>query len=128
MRLLPNWALTVNRPMRYDAESATPLQQTARVYAAMNELIEEYNKFSEEASKRISEFENKEGGARKEFEERITKIMREFTCSIKQYVENNLEQTSKDILNDALQAGTITIEEVYDEEKESLSFVIGGSV
>lgn len=56
MRLLPEWFLTNKYPTLYDKDSLTVIEQTARVYGAMNELIEEYNAHSESINKIIEEF------------------------------------------------------------------------
>lgn len=43
MRKLPNWHLTNYKPAFYDFESLTVVEQTAKLYGAMQELINEYN-------------------------------------------------------------------------------------
>lgn len=45
MKKLPLWVVTDKFPAFYDSESATVIEQTAKIYGAMNELIEEYNAF-----------------------------------------------------------------------------------
>lgn len=56
MRLLPKWALLETPSVIYDFESVTAIQQTARVYGAMNQMITEYNNFAEAINKEIAEF------------------------------------------------------------------------
>lgn len=56
IKLLPHWVLTSTRPAFYDTESGSTLEQTARVYGKMQELIEDYNKFVDEINKSITEF------------------------------------------------------------------------
>ena len=58
MKKLPNWFLTNPRPANYDSESLTVIEQTARLYAAMNELIEEYNETISALTKRLEEYES----------------------------------------------------------------------
>lgn len=58
MKRLPHWVLTDTFPAFYDSESLTATQQTARVYAAMQELIDSYNKFVDEINGHIDEHEN----------------------------------------------------------------------
>lgn len=56
IKLLPRWRLTDLRPAFYDCESGSAIEQTARVYAKMNELIEAYNAFADEYNKLFEEF------------------------------------------------------------------------
>lgn len=57
MRKLPHWTLTQKRPAIYDTESATAVEQTAKIYGAMNELIDEYNAFVDNLNAEIEAFE-----------------------------------------------------------------------
>lgn len=59
MKLLPIWTLTKGLPAFNDAESATVIEQTYKIYKAMNELITEYNAFAESVNKKILDHENK---------------------------------------------------------------------
>lgn len=53
---LPKWRLTHPFPAFYDSESGSAIEQTAKVYGAMQELIEDYNAFTESIEKQINEF------------------------------------------------------------------------
>lgn len=128
MNLLPKWAIVNPFPAIHDFESLTVIDQTARIYGAMNALIEEYNKFADTVNGQLSTFTETEQKAREEFETQITKIMREFICSMEQHLKVNLEDTTRELLNEAISAGTMKIAEVYDEATESLNFVLGGEV
>lgn len=55
---LPKWRLTSKYPAFLDSESGTAIEQTAKVYGAMQELIDEYNAFVQEMETRINEFES----------------------------------------------------------------------
>lgn len=46
MRQLPYWYLTNPRPATYDSESGTVVEMTAKLYKAMQEMVEEHNNFS----------------------------------------------------------------------------------
>lgn len=65
MRKLPHWVLTDKFPAFYDTESLTAVEQTARLYGAMQELIDEYNKFVDSLN---SELENYEKGITEKIE------------------------------------------------------------
>ena len=58
VRPLPHWVLTNLQSAFYDSESGTVLQQMARVYSKIEELISTYNEFSSEINRYIKEFED----------------------------------------------------------------------
>lgn len=123
MNKLPKWVLANPFPALHDFESLTVIDQTARIYGAMNQLIEEWNKMIEQ----LSGFEKSETESREEFELKITKVIREFMCRMEQKTQD-LEKYAETLINDAIDAGRITIREVYDPESESLNTIIGGEV
>ena len=57
MYKLRHWVLTDKFPAFYDAESATAIEQTAKVYGAFNELVDEYNNFVDVYNQHVEEFE-----------------------------------------------------------------------
>ena len=121
MKRLPPWNIPPTSPAIFDIHSATVLEQTARMYDAMNQLIDEWGNMM----KSIADFEKSEQEYREEFETQITKVIREFMCSWNQKTED-LERFAETIINAAIQEGRIKITEVYDPETESLNIVIGG--
>lgn len=121
MNQLPKWVLANPFPALHDFESLTVIDQTARIHGAMNQLIEEYNKMVEQ----LAAFEKSEQESREDFELKLTKVIREFMCSWEQKTAD-LELFAETIINEAIQAGKITITEVYDPETESLNMVVGG--
>lgn len=129
MRLLPKWILANPFPALHDFESLTVIDQTARVYGAMNDLITEYNNFAEAANKQIEAFTDEEQEAREKFEASITKVMNQFMCCMDQYMKVNLESTAEKLINEAIQNGHISISALkYDPETESLMLVSDGGV
>lgn len=82
MKLLPKWALTNLSPAFYDCESGSAIQQTAKVYGAMNELIEEYNNFVDEINKNITDFENGVISSNDEFKTCITNLIENYIKTI----------------------------------------------
>ena len=113
MQLLPKWVLPPTMPSIYDTESFTALEMVAKVYGATNELIGEYNAFADKVNKEITEFTESEQKSREAFEENITKVMREFVCSMERQFKTNLESTVEKLLNEAIRAGDLKITEVY---------------
>lgn len=56
IKKLPNWCIVNKFPAFYDTESATAIEQTARIYGKMNELVESYNSFAENITNTINGF------------------------------------------------------------------------
>lgn len=56
--VLPPWVETGLQPAFYDLESGTVLQQTARMYAKVQELTTAYNTFTENVTDEINTFEH----------------------------------------------------------------------
>lgn len=59
MNKLPIWRLTGTLPASRDSESATVLEQTFKLYGAMQELIDDYNKFATKVNEDIEAHESK---------------------------------------------------------------------
>ena len=135
MLKLPHWVLPDKFPAVYDSESATVIEQTAKVYGAMNALIEEYNKFVDNVNAEINYFETTTNANIDDFKSCMTEIMSNFTECMQTkiddaifYMKENIEGTTTVIVNDALSNGTIKVVERYDPNSESLEMVAEGSV
>lgn len=126
MKKLPFWRLTEGLPAYKDAESSTALEQTYKVYKAMNELVDEYNKFSANLEKHMNDYINSTTkdleafkiGLRQEFQDFIdvvdvkidameTTILAECTEEMNRYVQNEIKQMIHDL-------GQQEIDEIYD--------------
>lgn len=123
MNLLPKWVLPPTLPSIYDCESFTALEMVSKLYGAVNELITEYNKTVEQ----LNGFQEAEKAAREEFELKVTKVIKQFMCDMESNFVN-LEATAETVINEAIQAGRITVTEVYNPETESLNIVVGGEL
>ena len=75
MYTLPRWVLTNSKPGFYDTESATAIEQTAKLYKAMQDLIDEYNSFAEKSNKIITDFIE---GTQKDYEAFQVALRQEF--------------------------------------------------
>lgn len=123
---LPIWNVPPTSPALFDLHSATVLEQTARVYDAMRNLISEYNAFAEEANRTISAFSESEKKEREEFETDVTKVMKEFQCSMERYLKVNLEDTAATLINTAIEEGKLLVQK-YNPDTEELNIgLIGG--
>lgn len=139
MRLLPEWVLTDRHPAFYDTESGSAIVQTAKVYAAMNELIKEYNSFAKTVNEIISEFKAESEKEQECFKICITELIENYIKSIdlmidKQnlkidntigFIKENLDESIKALAEEMLANGEITITQVYNPETESLDLVVG---
>ena len=140
---LPHWVLTDTLPAFYDCESATAIQQTAKLYGKIQELITIYNDFVRDINRYITEFED---GIIKDFncfQNCVIKTMNDYIESIDtkielqdnniqeaiDYMKNNLVSTITTLFNQAIQSGdiTATLYEDYDSDDESLVFSIVAS-
>lgn len=142
MQLLPKWVLTNKFPSVYDSESKTVLEQTARIYGAMNDLITEYNAFADRTNQIITEFtasatqnqEQFEIALRQEFQDFIDvieiKVQQQQTQidNAVAYMQDNIISTTSKIINDGIAKGSIVINTVYDPNNENLNIVANGSV
>ena len=143
LRHLPHWVLTDTLPAFYDCESATAIQQTAKLYGKIQELITIYNDFVRDVNRYITEFEE---GIIKDFncfQNCVIKTMNDYIESIDtkielqdnkiqeaiDYMKNNLVSTVTTLFNQAVQNGDIraTLLETYDSNDESLVFSIVAS-
>ena len=142
MRFLPHWALTDRHPAFYDTESGSAIEQTAKVYAAMNELIKEYNAFVDEINKGISDFEAATVKDSEAFKTCITNTVEKYIKSIDimidkqdlkidnaiEYMKDNIISTTTAIVQAAVDEGKITVISNYNSESESLDMLVTGGV
>ena len=91
---LPNWAFLTSKYAFEDTESNTAIEQTARLYRKVQELIEEYNSFSRFEDAKIRE--------------------------AIQYMKDNLQ----DSVNNLIKEGKITVGLTYDVNTEHLDLII----
>ena len=114
--LLPHWCLTGGRQAFYDTEAGDAIEQTARVYAAVRSLQEDYNKYVDELTKTINEFINSTEKDQEEFKKEIIKISHEYIKMIDEKIKlqdlaiDNAVKYMKDNLID-------TITTIIDEMK-----------
>ena len=105
MLLLPKWVLNNKYPSVYDSESKTAIEQTARVYGAMNELIENYNTFVSELEKSITEHEKNTDESIEEFKTKVVNLQLKH-----------------------IQSMDLKVKELYSHLKDNLGNVISGMV
>lgn len=108
MNLLPKWIMQDTTPAVYDAESVTAIEGVAKLHAAMQALIKEYNTLVDGINTQFAEIVSSYEGDQKEFE---TALRQEFQDFI-------------DTVDMKLKQQDVKIDLIYDEQTESL--MIGG--
>lgn len=118
---LPIWCYTDQLPAFYDSESATAIQQTAKLYASHRALIDDYNKFAKEVNIKIEEFINGINTDQEEFEKEITKIIHDYIVTIDTkiahqdrvindsiiYIKDNLQESIIKVVSEMKESGQI---------------------
>ena len=79
---LPFWRLTNKYPAFYDTESGTAIEQTAKLYGAMRDLIDAYNKFVEETNNAMEAHGEATSKEHEEFETAIRQEFQDFIDTI----------------------------------------------
>lgn len=82
IKRLPHWVLIDKFPAFYESESLTSIEQTARLYSKMNEMIESYNKYVTEINETIESFENETNADLKKFIEHISCLTSAYIRSV----------------------------------------------
>ena len=126
MKLLPHWCITNINPGFYDTESGTTIEQTAKVYKAMNELIAEYNSFADSVNTKITEFMNGSNedneafkiGLRQEFQDFIDIVDLKIEA-LNQYAKNEIAVAIKDLYNELKESNEIV--DIFGDELQELS-------
>ena len=134
---LPHWVLTDLQPAFYDVESGTTLQQTAKMYGKMQELIDLYNEFVTKVNKYIKDFEDGIIEDFEEFKNCIIVTMNQYIETIDtkinlqdakiedavNYMKNTIIQTATDLFEQALISGTIraNLVNTYNSQTEELT-------
>jgi hypothetical protein len=137
MKLLPSWKIPDTRPAVYDVESATCIEMVAKLYGAMNEIIEECNTFITTTEAKIDEYikgseediDLFKVGLRQEFQDFIDVIELKIQAQdlkieeAEKYMETNIERTATNVINQKIREGDITFETIYDPDSESLTLI-----
>ena len=116
---LPHWVLTDKFPAFYDTESKTAVEMVARLYAKVQEIIVDYNRFIDVINDEIETFTSGTSkdleafklGIRQEFQDFIDLVELklndqddEITEAV-QYMKNNLSQSITNIVKQMQESG-----------------------
>lgn len=137
MTLLPHWCVVNPMPAIYDTESATTIEQTAKLYKAVQEMISSYNDFVNEVNPVIEGYFNSVNQNIEEFEERITKICHDYIKTMDMhiahqdkvindsvvYIKNNMDRIIYESLLEMKENGSLddAILNVFNELATNIS-------
>lgn len=138
MQLLPSWIMTNRNPAFYDSESGSTIEMTARVYNAMQTLIQEYNAFVEQINSSIIGFEGETKEEIEQFKTCITELTYNFIHCIEEkidkqdvviadavdYMKTNIAKETDEVVNQLIDDGKITCEFAYNAENEEMTLTI----
>lgn len=112
--ILPRWVLTGTNPAFYDMESKTCVEQTARVYVKVQEIVNDYNKFADEVEDKLLELDVSNKEDYESFKNNITHICHEFIHSIESkvnvatdYMKDNLSESVRNVVDAMIDSGEL---------------------
>ena len=121
---LPLWCLTNINPALYDSESLTVVEQTAKIYAKMQALIDDYNSFASEVNITIEKLVTDVNADQEELECQLTKLIHDYIITIDakiahqdrviaesiEYIKANIGESVTQVINDMKESGELTEE------------------
>lgn len=119
MNQLPTWVLTNPLPAVHDLDSRTSVEMVARLYAAMQSLINEVNEHIAQVNKTVGENDTELKNALEQFENKFTCISNDLVKMVREY-EKTMDGKINAAVAEAVSTGKIV--EVYDPLTESLDF------
>ena len=101
IELLPPWVETGLQPAFYDKESGTVLQQTARMYAKVNELTAGFNTFTTDITEQQNQFEHDVNETVTEYVEKFNELYNYVhdyfdNLDVQEEVNNKLDEMVED--------------------------------
>lgn len=112
---LPPWVETGLQPAFYDAESGTALQQTARMYAKVNQLTRHFNELSENVTNEINTFKTSVNSEIEAFEKNVNDVVDDYIDKfnalhdyVYDYFDNlDVQEEINNKLDEMAEAGTL---------------------
>lgn len=126
---LPDWCLTGQKPAFYDTESATAIEQTAKLYGAIKTLIEESEKAINEIDKACKDFKTGVINDQETFKEDINTIMHNYIAMIDEKVKTQ-DKVIEENITYIRENITDGVDQILTEMKESgeLDEIIGDTL
>lgn len=131
---LPKWVVANKYPAFFDMESMTAIEQTARLYGAVQDLIESFNTFVSLVDSDLTNFNEEYQHNNEVHEVSIRQLIQDFFDSVETAlqlqnskiasVENSLTVNIGRAVANEIQKGNINVAMVYNEENENMSIAI----
>ena len=135
---LPMWNLQPNRPCFYDSDSATMLELAAKMQAAFNSMVEDYNNFVKSINEQITTFINSTSENQETFQSGIRQDIQNFIDDVNLRLAEmqstlddtiaNLDNIAVTTINKAIADGKLNVAVVHNPETEDLNIVVTGGV
>jgi len=132
---LPNWAYLDSRYAFSDTESATAVEQTAKLYKKIQELITTWNTFELDFRNKLDSFKKEITDEEQCFEDNMVTLIHNYIHQIDdtiakqnlfvEDVKNNMIEVARGIVDEMFANGEVVITTNYNEETESLDMVAG---
>lgn len=119
MNKLPPCSLPSTTPAVHDLESVSSLEMVAKLYGAMQSLINEVNEHIAQVNKTVGENDTELKNALEQFENKFTCISNDLVKMVREY-EKTMDGKINAAVAEAVSTGKIV--EVYDPLTESLDF------
>lgn len=84
---LPHWVLTDKYPAFYDSESKTAIEMVAKIYAKMQELVDNYNDFVDPLNNEIAEYYKQLNAEYECFKASMIKIAHDYIMTIDEKIK-----------------------------------------
>lgn len=130
---LPNWAYLDSRYAFSDTESATAVEQTAKLYKKIQELITTWNTFELDFRNELDSFKKEITDKETCFEDNMVTLIHNYIHQIDdtiakqnlfvEDVKNNMIEVARGIVDEMFANGEVVITTNYNEETESLDMV-----
>lgn len=134
IKKLPHWVISNRNPSFYETEGGTVLEQTGIMYKKVQELIDAYNKFTDDINEKIDEFIANTIADQEAFEIAINQIVHDFTTLVEtelksqdteiknaiDYMKTHIDNSVNDILLNLFETKQLTLDFEYNTETESL--------
>lgn len=122
--ILPKWAYSDLLPAFHDVESGTAIQQTAKLYAVIKGMVDDYNKFAEEVNITVEKYMCDVNTDQEQFKNEMTKLIHDYIITIDAkiahqdreiqesivYIKNNIGTAVTDVINQMKESGELTEE------------------
>lgn len=131
---LPKWVVANKYPAFYDLESMTAIEQTARLYGAVQDLIESFNTFVSLVDSNLTNFGEEYQHNNEVHEVSVRQLIQDFFDSVETAlqlqnskiasVENSFVVNIGKAVANEIQKGNINVAMLYNEENENMEIAI----